>query len=259
MLRYGLLTLKIIVLLAIASAPALGGEFKGLSSSMQPYSINKGLRLNGISVDVLTTIMSMASTPMDKKCIKLVHYGHAIQTTRKGPKCVMLNAIKNKANATQFKWVGPMTVSRYVLIGKKEAEKDVAIPADMHDKTIATIFNSPSELALMVAGVSSDHLKRSSSHVPPLRELACGKVDYFATVAAKAAYLMKSMSMDPAQYAIVATYKEVPLYFAFSKDTSDKLIAKLNNALNEIKKNGPDGRSHYDKIVKKYLPSGMLK
>lgn len=170
----------------------------------------------------------------------------------------MLNSVKTKANSHDFKWVGPVTTSRYVIIGRAEADHDITVPDDLLSRETATIFNSPAELALMTAGVPSDALKRSSSHVLPLRELEDGKVDYFATRAAAAAYQMKAMSMKPGDYRVINTYKEVPLYFAFSTDTDDALIERLNASLNALRKPGANGKSRYDMTVKKYLPDGTI-
>lgn len=251
--------LQIIILLISFCSPAFSGDFKIFSAPMPPYSISKGMQLSGISVDILTQIMATAGYPLDAKDFKLVQGCYGLRTTQKGPKCIMLNCVKTKTNSPGFKWVGPMTTSKYVLIGKIDAEQDISIPKDLLSRKTATIFNSPPERALMTTGVPSNILKRSSSHVLPLRQLADKKIDYFATRAATATYQMKSLSMEPKDYKIIKVYKEVPLYFAFSKDTDDALIKKLNEALKALRKPGANGQSCYDMAVKEYLSDGIIK
>lgn len=257
MIRHILYIFCTFLLISGYTVPSYSGDFTAFSGPLPPYSISKGLKLKGISVDTLTVIMGLSGAPIERNKIKLMLWQHAFKMTQKGPRSIMLNVPKTTSNSKLFKWVGPIHTTKYVLIGSKGVSP-VAIPAGLNGKKTATVRGSAPEKALISAGVPQNALAQSTSHVVPLRQLASKKVDYFASMEASAAYLMTGLGMKPNQYGIAQTIKEVPMYYAFSKDTEDGLIAKLNENLKKMKEPGPDGKSRYEKIVAKYLPNGGI-
>ncbi len=242
----------------VFSGPALSAEFVFMTGSLPPYSINKGLHLKGISVDTLVIIMSLAGSPMEADDVKLMLWRHAFKKTKAGPKHVMLNVPKTNQHAGLFKWVGPIHTSKYVLIGRKEYRPPVTIPAGLDTLKTATIRGSAPEKALLKTGVAKMAIISSSTHIMSLRQLKNKQVDFFAYGNYCAACLMEKMGMNPHEFKVFYTFEEVPLYYAFSLDTDDQLIMKLNENLRKMKIPGQDGKSRFDKIVAKYLPDGAI-
>jgi polar amino acid transport system substrate-binding protein len=243
----------------IFSSAAFAAEFIAMTGPLPPYSINKGLHLKGISVDTLVMIMSLSGFPMETDDVKLMLWSHAFKKTQAGPKRIMLNVPKSVRYEKTFKWVGPIHVSKYVLIGRKGKKVSLSSPTSLDAFKIATIRRSAPEKVLLKEGVSKSAIVSSSMHVSALRQLNNKQVDFFAYGNYSAAYLMKGMGMNLQNFKVYYTIKEVPLYYAFSRDTSDELIHRLNENLKTMKIPGPDGRSRFDKIVGKYLPDGAIR
>lgn len=237
--------------------PVYSAGFVGMTAPMPPYSINKGLRVKGIAVDTLVMLMALSGVPIQPKDVKLMLWSHALQIGAAGPRKIVLNVPRTPNVDGLFKWVGPLAVTKYVIIGRKDGKKFKTLN-DLNKFKVGTLRNSLSEKALLASGVQKSALASSVSHVIPLKKLDTKKIDFFAHGNTSTAYLMKSLGMKSNKYEILHTYMEVPLYYAFSKDTSDKLIKKLNDNLAKLKKPGRDGKSRLDKIVAKYLPSGIL-
>lgn len=247
-----------LVVAVVLSTPARAADYIAMTSPLPPYSINKGLHVHGISVDVLAMMMTLAGSPMTTDDVKLMLWSHAFQLTEKGPKRVMLNMPRTPQIEPRFKWVGPIHINKFVVVGRKGAP-EVSDLKDLHSKKTATIRDSLPEKTLLEAGVPKKSLKSSLTHVIPLKKLKSKMVDYFVHSDVSATYMLDKMSMKHSDYTVRHTFLEVPLYFAFSKDTSDKFIKKLNDTLAQLKKPGKDGRSRYDRIVAKYLPKGTIK
>ena len=245
-----------LVLVAIAF-PARATEFTAMTTPLPPYSINKGLHVHGISVDVLAMLMTLSGSPMTTDDVKLMLWSHAFQLTERGPKRIMLNLPRTPKLEPLFKWVGPIHTANYVVIGRQTA-KPVNSLSDLHKRKTATIRDTLPEKTLLEAGVPKSSLKPSLTHVIPLKKLKAKMVDYFVHSDASATYMLDKMSMKHSDYKILHTFLQVPLYYGFSKDTSDAFIERLNQNLVKIKAPGKDGMSRFDHIVKKYLPKGMV-
>lgn len=222
-----------------------------------PYSINKGLHVHGIAVDTLAVIMTLSGQPMTTDDVKLMLWNHAMKLTIKGPHRVMLNVPRTTELDPMFKWVGPFHVSKYVVIGRKNG-KTLSSIQDLNNYKIGAVRDSLPEKALIASGVDKGAISSSVTHVIPLKKLNARMLDFFVHSDTSATYLMTSLNMKTDTFSVHHTYLEVPIYFAFSKDTDDGFIKKLNDNLEKMKQPGKDGKSRFDKIVAKYLPNGVL-
>jgi len=101
--------------------------------------------------------------------------------------------------------------------------------------------------------MNANKLYRSPAHVQALRKLDNGEVDLFAFTQKGVPYLMDGLGMAQNDYTICFTFDEQPLYFAFSKDTDDALINKLNRELKNLKATGTGGLSQYDKLLTQWM------
>lgn len=233
-------------------------KYVAMTSPLPPYSINKGLHVKGISVDILALIMTLSGVPMQPDEVKLMLWTHALKLTTAGPHRIMLNVPKTASLSPIFKWVGPIDSNKFVVIGRKGG-KTINSLADLKGHKVATIKNSRPEKALFDSGIRKPAVSSAVTHIIPLKKLDRKMIDFFAYGDVSTTYLMKSMGLKMNKFKVLHTYGEVPLYYAFSKDTPDTFIKTLNENLQKLKKPGKDGRSRYDKIVAKYLPQGVIK
>ena len=242
-----ILTLALLPVLSTA-LPCRAADFTCLAAPYPPYSVSKGLSVSGMSVSTLTTIMGMCGLPLAESAIKLAPWAYAYETTAREQQCILLNATRNRETEHLFKWVGPITTSKIVLIGKRDRKLFIPTKAELKNHRIATVRWSRPEKALLSGGMSVNDLKRSASHVQALRRLQRDEVDLFAATQAAAPDLMAGLGLNHEDYVVCYTYEEEPLYFAFSRDTDDRLITRLNRALKEIKSTGEGGLSLFDRM-----------
>ena len=217
-------SLTLAVLLA-ALSPAIADDFTAMTAPYPPYSISKGLTVKGTSISALNAIMKQCGYTLSDRAFKLTPWAYAYECAARTPKRIVINAWRNNINEPLYKWVGPVTNSRIVLFGRKKDELSIPRKSDLKKYRIATVRWSRPEKVLLDDGFSCSDLLRTATHVNSLRMLGRGEVDLFATDERNAPALFKGLGMDPADYVICYVFKEEPLYFAFSRDTDDRLIA----------------------------------
>nr|WP_321514075.1 ABC transporter substrate-binding protein [uncultured Pseudodesulfovibrio sp.] len=224
-------------------------QFLAMAAPYPPYSVSKGLQVKGISVTTLMTIMQRCGTPISNREIKLAPWAYAYECTARTPQRIILNALRTPKTEQLYKWVGPIATSKVVLIGRKKDKLFINTKSDLKGYRIATVRWSRPEKALLAGGMNPNELYRSPAHVQALRKLDNGEVDLFAFTEKGAPYLMDGLGMAQSDYTICYTFDEQPLYFAFSKDTDDALINKLNKELKNLKATGAGGLSQFDKLL----------
>lgn len=249
--------LSSIILSLFILIPAQASDYSAMTAPLPPYAINKGLHVHGISVDTLAVIMTLSGSPMETDDVKLMLWTHGLRLTASGPNRVLLNVPRTPKLDPLFKWVGPIDILKYVVIGKKDCKPILSVE-DLNSTKVATVRDSLPEKALLALGVNKEAIASSVTHVIPLKKLQNRMVEYFAHGDLSTIYLMNRMGINAQDYHIKHTYLEVPLYYAFSQDTSDDFIDILNENLVKLKKPGSDGKSRFDKIVSKYLPNRVM-
>lgn len=220
-----------------------------MASPYPPYSESYGLSVKGMAVSTLTTIMGMCGMPIGEREIKLMPWAYASESAARQSQRILLNAPRTPQTEHLYKWVGPVDTARIVLIGRKRDHLFIPTRAHLKDYRVATVRWSRPEKILVAGGMEETRLHRSPSHVQALRQLDSGEVDLFAATELGIPCLLAGMGMREEDYTVYFTFDEEPLYFAFSRDTDDQLISRLNQALREIKAAGPQGVGRYDRMV----------
>ncbi|MEZ7198506.1 substrate-binding periplasmic protein [Pseudodesulfovibrio karagichevae] len=244
-----ILAVTLFLILSLGAAPAArAGNFIAMGAPYPPYCVSNGLTVKGMAVTTLTTIMDMCGTPINDSEIKLMPWAYAYESAARQPQRILLNAQRTPQTEHLYKWVGPMATARIVLIGRKRDKLFIPTRNQLKGYRIATVRWSRPEKALLSGGMREEELLRSPSHVQALRQLDKGEVDLFASTERGAPYHLAGMGLRPEDFTVCFTFDEEPLYFAFSRDTDDSLIHRLNRALQEIKATGPQGRSLFDRM-----------
>jgi polar amino acid transport system substrate-binding protein len=242
-------SIALILFLSLGAATVAQAEsFIAMGAPYPPYCVSNGLTVKGMAVSTLTTIMEMCGTPISDREIKLTPWAYAYESTARQSQRILLNAQRNLRTEHLYKWVGPVTTAKIVLIGRKRDELFIPTRDQLKDYRIATVRWSRPEKTLLSGGMKEERLLRSPSHVQALRRLDSGEADLFASTELGAASQLAGMGLRPEDFTVYFTFDEEPLYFAFSRDTDDRLIHRLNRALQEIKATGPQGQSRFDRM-----------
>lgn len=246
------------LLLLLLPSTGLGGNFMVLTGPLPPFSVNKGMRTNGIGVDTFEVIAKMTGIPFDRNKVRFVDWKRGYAETVALPGRVLLNVPRTPAVEDKFEWVGPVDFIRYVLVAKESSKAEAHSVQEAAQFRIGVVRDSGPGVALLEEGIAPQSLVMSSTYIQPLMQLRGNRIDMIAISDMGVTYQMRKLGIEKDDYKLVYAFKKVPLYFAFHKGTDPAVIDLLNKALETYKRPNPGGISAYDRHVVKYLPYGVV-
>jgi len=243
-----------VVLLCLPAFTAMGEEnWKIMTEELPPYNFEKGGEVHGISADILLQLLSRNGISVVRGDIKLLPWPRAYRMVQDTPGAILFSAARTVQREKLFKWVGPITDLNIGLVALKKNHIELKSLEDAEKYRIGTIRDGAPEQLVLKAGLKEGHLDRIADPKLNIKKLRAGRIDLFAFSVPTTRYLMIGMGMNPDEYESVYTLKHADLYYAFHKDTDEKIIRTLNAALQKMRKPGADGRSEVDRIVDSYL------
>lgn len=217
-----------------------------MTEEYPPYNMTKDGKLVGISVEVLELMLKDVGSKKTTKDIKVLPWARSYNMVQNKKNTMLFAMFRTKQRENLFKWVGPIDSSSIGLIAKKDRKIKIKNVADIKKYKIGTVKDDAAELALKELGLTTfDSISGTNSIATSIKKLKRNRIDLFAYV-----YETKSWNIDnfkPEDYENVYTLKKNDLYYAFHKDTDQKIIDKLQKSLNLLKEKGL-----VQEIIKKY-------
>ena len=250
-------SLFIYFLLAVLHQPifAQAAEYKCkiLANSTPPLSIVSGNTVTGFSIDLLREIFDRAALDLSKCDITPVSWARGIHELQNMRHRIMFSVARTPERAAHFKWVGPIYRFNMSLIGKKFNQFKISSYDDVKRYNIGTLKQSAPEKILINNGISANKLKRVTKVIVNIRKLEHGRIDLVAHVLAPLKYEMRELHLNPDDYEEVFIIGSTELYYAFSLDTPDSLIQRLQLSMDQIRKERQNnGKTFYQDLLDKY-------
>lgn len=216
-------------------------------------------KAQGIAAECLIRMFNRVGRPHSLADIEFMPWSRAQKTLRETPRTVAVCMYRTREREPFFKWVGPTMIVPNGLIARKDRNIRISTPADLRAYRIGAVLGA-------------SHIQRLSDFVPlkkidltlvvapgqGLQMLDFGRLDLFPVPCLGAAALMVQHGIPPLEYEVVFSLGTESMYYAFSPDTDDELIAALQTELDAIKLPGPDGRSEYDELRTEHATGSIL-
>ena len=228
-----------------------------MTEELPPFNFQKHGNIMGICTDILLRIMEKSGMPVNRGDIELVPWARGYRTVLEEPGTMLFSMARTPERENLFRWVGPVTAFHTALIAPKNKHILIKSFEDMKKYSIGVIRDSAPEQMLIKGGIDPEKLDRIARADLNIRKLTEGRIELMAFNFQTACYMMKEMGLNPNDYEVVYELKKVELYFAFHKDTDEKFIADLNQALEEMKKPGAEGKSEWNTISENYVGAGQ--
>ncbi len=222
-----------------------------LTDHWPPYNIVTDGKLSGISVELYELMLKMNNSKTRRKDFKITSWKATYDSAKFVNHNAALTMTRNKIREKDFKWVGPIDTKTSGLISKKSKGIRIKSAKDLSRHSIAVVKGYSTHQMLKKAGLRKNLVVTGGLFAVynAMRKLADDQVDIYST--SNINYIMKMFdthSFDASKFEVIKKYKSDSLYFAFNIQTDDKTIAKLQNSLDQLKKDGT-----YQKIKSKYL------
>ncbi|MES2821867.1 MAG: ABC transporter substrate-binding protein [Pseudomonadota bacterium] len=143
----------------------------------------------------------------------------------------------------QFKWVGPLAKTGWVLLAAPGNNLQVASLKDATKYNIGAYKNDAVSQHLESQGMTPINALRDQENV---KKLTAGKIDLWATTDPVGRYLAKQEGVTG--LITVLRFNEAELFLALNKDTPDEVVERLQKALDSMRADG-----FVDDITNSYL------
>lgn len=225
------------------------------TEQLPPYNYAENGTAKGFNVDILEEIFSRSGANLSRNEIQVIPWEDAYQAALTGNRTVLFSTARVPARETLFKWVGPISMERYVLFSAPDSHLSINGSEDLKGLRIGAITGDASLQILRTAGVDDSQFVTAANASELIRMLEKHEIDLWAYPEFTGRYYAEQVTGD--YYAFNATYllDEVGIYYAFSKDVPDSTIESLQKSLDSLREEKDEtGVSMYEKILGKYVP-----
>jgi ABC-type amino acid transport substrate-binding protein len=232
------LTTTIIISIFMFATSAFAQDFKKLtimSEEFSPFQYTENGEIKGTAVDFLLKATEAAGEPIRSTDIKMVAWARGYKMVLSGPNTMLFLMSRTEERENLFKWAGPMSENRIVIFAKKSSGfgeiNDITTLSDR----LGVIREDIGDQLATKAGVPPSVFVRGSKPESIAKMLAVGRVKLWAFPEGGGLSTLESIGENTDDYEIVHVLKTTGLYYAFSKDVDNRIVAKLQAGIDQIK------------------------
>ena len=242
-----LMALSVLLLATGAQASATdAGALRILTEDNPPLNFTKDGAITGLATEVVRELVKRTGTAGR---IRMVAWPAGYQALSERPHTALFSTVMTAERKGRFQWVGPLAVVDTNLYALKRSGIQIA-NLDQARKAgrIATVRKYYSEQVLKEEGFGNT--ESFPDREAGLRKLLDGKVQLVVSSNTEMPAALKRIgaSMDDVTNAFTLSTDLV--YIAFSKGTSPKRVARWQDALDAMKRDGS-----FAKIYARWLPA----
>ena len=226
-------------------------DIKMYTEHYPPYNMkSKDGKLIGSSVEVLDAVLKQMNSSQSVKDVKLRSWAKSYAVAQKKQNAMVFSTTRTASREKLFKWVGPIATATVGVVALKSKHIVINKISDFNKYKVGAVLKDIGEILLLDAGVNKNNIqyvKGEDAINISFNKMQKNRINMFAYNLNVAFVNAKIEGFDTSKYEIVYTLKVGYQYFAFNKNTDDKVVQKWQKALDVIKKDGT-----YEKIHSKY-------
>lgn len=230
----------------LAADPASGERaLIYLTEEFKPYNYTENGQARGLAVDLLKMMwreMDIPEHPMD-----FMPWARAYEMVSTKPGYALFSMVRSQERENLFKWVGPIALSRTLLISRSDKGIVMSSFEDAYGHSVGVVRDYASAIILEKhrGPISIDTLNSVDQCI---RKLASGRVDLVSLEERTFSRAIKKMGLKSEDFKVSWVLNETLSYYAFSKETSDLVIRRFQHAFDAVRE-----KPEYQKLVEKYL------
>lgn len=218
----------------LASWPSWAADpahLKLFTEEYPPFNMTDGSgRIVGMSTEVVQQLLQRAGIGHDIEMLPWVRaYNRAIQER---DSCVYATT-RTEQRESQFKWIGPISETTWVLFARSDNARAIHSLEDVRPYRIGGYSGDALAQYLIARNFDVDLARADEQNV---RKLLAGRIDYWASGRYSGAILLQREGVRNVRP--VLTFNTTFLYLACNPSLSDQTVAKLNDLLARMRKDG---------------------
>lgn len=247
------------LLLVLASASLLfisgvqaadnpGTDMVLLTENFPPYNMAKNGKnfaqdenINGIATDIVREIFKRAEITYSLTLRFPWERIYKLTLEKPGYGVFVMARLPDREKL--FKWVGPIGPDDWIMLAKADSPITLETLDDARKYRIGAYKGDAIAETLAKQGLNPVVVLRDQDNA---RKLVNGQIDLWATGDPAGRYLARQEGVSGLK--TVLRFNSAELYLALNKDVSDEMVAKLQAALDQLRKEGK-----VDEIMARYL------
>jgi polar amino acid transport system substrate-binding protein len=234
----------------LTSGVACGAEtypLTFLTEENPPFNYSEKGIPSGMAVEVLQRMWEKMGEP--KKVITVMPWSRGYEAAQNRPGTVLFATARLPAREKLFKWVGPITMTRLILLTTRASTVTLHSDEDIKKYRIGVLGNDYSEILMRGMGVPDERLDVSPDYKSSVLKLVAGRIDMMVKGEKSLPEFLKSLNQNPDNFKVIRRIAGAQVCYAFHKDTPDSIIMQYQEALNALKADGTLNR-----IIKRHQP-----
>lgn len=230
--------LLIILTHSVSQANPTLSELRWYSEEYAPlnFSGEEGVP-TGITVDLLQAMMHYLDEPFDPATIQILPWARGYRIIQEQPNTCLFGTNITETRRELFHFIGPAVDNWVTVIAPRAAALSINTIDELSTLSIGVVREDIGELLLLEAGVEAD-LVRSDSARSLIRMLAAGRFEAIAYGELVTFWTLQTEGITPEDYETVYVLSEGVMGYACHRDTDPTLLARLQQALDELRANG---------------------
>ncbi|WP_434361261.1 transporter substrate-binding domain-containing protein [Parasalinivibrio latis] len=215
----------------VTACSAFASTFDNLrfvTEEYPPYNYTENGELKGIAVELL---LKSAQGEIGTSDIRVWPWARGYAEAQSGPNTVLFSTTRTPQRESIFKWVGPITETKVVVIvNKSQKDESLSSLVEKSKKSIAVVRDDIGEQRLALKMPDAKVIKLSTPD-QAAKMLRSGRVSGWAYEENVAYWILEKQGAQRGDFVAIDTLLSGKLYFAVSPDVSDKKVKAMNNAV----------------------------
>ncbi|TPG77391.1 substrate-binding periplasmic protein [Pseudomonas arsenicoxydans] len=219
-----------------------------LTENFPPYNMAKngknfaqGENINGIAVDIVREMFKRAEVSYSLTLRFPWERIYKLALEKPGYGVFVMARLPDREKL--FKWVGPIGPDDWIMLAKADSTISLETLDDARKYKIGAYKGDAIAETLGKQGLNPIVVLRDQDNA---KKLVNGQIDLWATGDPAGRYLARQEGVDGLK--TVLRFNSAELYLALNKDVPDEMVAKLQAALDQLRKEGK-----VDEILARYL------
>lgn len=228
-----------LALLVVLAAPARAVDFVVVTENNPPFNFLEDGMVRGIAADLFVEMAKEAELPLDRPDIKLWPWARAYAEIQHKPNVFLFATGRTPMREDLFQWIGPISRVDCCIVSRKNAHLRLDDVIEAFERyTIGTIRDSAPEQTVLRMGVSPARLQRLHDIDMNILKLSQGRIDGALFNEPAIRYTIRKMGFDINEYEFNRVLLSTELHFAASRQMDPKIIARLQEALDKLIREG---------------------
>ena len=225
-----------------------GGEIQFVTEKFPPFQIKEtGTPLRGFAVELVSAVILKADIEAE---IQVYPWARAYRLAQDRPNTFIFSIARSKEREGLFKWVGDYFTVRDGMFALS-SRHDIILNTidDARNYVTAVPRGDNAAVDLERLGFTDKQLNYVTCQIQCIKMLRAGRVDLNMNNNLGFFTAVEKLGFDRSQFKVALVLSEKYLGIAASRNTSDALVEKMKNALEEVKTDGTHAR-----LMKKWFP-----